>query len=103
MIAMIRNLLAAQLVIVPVALLTRALMHLRAARLAPAARIATLRLRNVARESTGMALIAALFGLVVSLAYIIFARRWPDQTTLVFAQIGVGLALPLRSPEPDRG
>lgn len=90
---MLQMLIAAQAVVLLITLLTDWLVYWRVDSFAQPAEIARHGGDRAARDvSFGMGLLALLFGLVVSIAYIWFAARWPETTSQLYRGFGLSLA-----------
>lgn len=91
---MVKNLLAALIVIIPVALITGVIVSARIEQIAEPTKIQNRGLVNVRKEDgTGFGMIAFAFGVAASLVYLWAQSRWPELAPNVFLGLGLGLAV----------
>ena len=92
---MLRNLLLASLVIIPVTLSTALIVSMRIKRIAEPERIEQFGIQVVrSKETYEFAMLAASMGVLVTVAYILLSQRWPITNELV-AGLGFGIAIVL--------
>lgn len=91
---MVKLILTAMVVIVPVALLTGLIVSVRIDQIAEPEKIREQGLETVrAEDSRGFGFIAVMFGLAAALVYVWLASRWPAAATNLFLALGLGLAV----------